>query len=204
VITIVDYGMGNLRNVHRACREIGQDAVVTSDREKVREAECLILPGVGAFGEAVRRFEALGLRGPILDHAERGRPLLGICLGMQLLFDSSDESPGANGLGLIKGTVRRLSGDVKIPHIGWNDISPVGVSPLFPAGYPGATVYFVHSYYVELIPETIARARYGVDISAAVRRDNVFGVQFHPEKSQNAGLKLLSHFASANGPEGNR
>jgi len=204
VITIVDYGMGNLRNVQRACREIGQDAIVTSDREKVRAAEYVILPGVGAFGEAVRRIESLGLRNPILDHVESGRPLLGICLGMQLLFDASDESPEATGLGLIKGTVRRLSGDVKIPHIGWNDISPLGVSPLFPAGYPGATVYFVHSYYVELIPETIARARYGVDISAAVRRDAVFGVQFHPEKSQHAGLELLSQFALVNGSGGER
>lgn len=202
MITIVDYGMGNLRNVRRACQEIGREALVTSDPEAVREAQWLILPGVGAFGEALRRIETLGLRAPILNHAALRRPLLGICLGMQLLFDASDESPEARGLALIHGSVRRLSGDVKVPHIGWNDIMPLSASPLFPLTHEAATVYFVHSYYVGLIPETIARAHYGVDLSAAVQRDAVFGVQFHPEKSQSAGLALLRRFACTDTPGG--
>ncbi len=194
MITIVDYGMGNLRNVTRACREIGVEAVVSSDPEVVRGAKSVILPGVGAFGEAAKRIDEMGLREPILDHARAGRPLLGICLGMQLLLDSSEESPGAAGLGLIRGTVRKLSGDVKIPHIGWNDVRPVAPSPLFPDPGENPVTYFVHSFCVGIIPETVAITEYGVRFSASVRNANVFGVQFHPEKSQIAGLHLLRRF----------
>ena len=194
MITIVDYGMGNLRNVLRACGEIGVDAGVTSDPETVRRAELLILPGVGAFGEAVRRIDELGLRAPILDHAKAGRPLLGICLGMQLLLESSEESPGAIGLGLIAGTVRKLTGSVKVPHIGWNDVIPIAPSPLFPDPGENPVTYFVHSFCVGIIPETVAITEYGVRYSSSVRNMNVFGVQFHPEKSQIAGLNLLRRF----------
>jgi imidazole glycerol phosphate synthase glutamine amidotransferase subunit len=194
VITIVDYGMGNLRNVLRACGEIGVMASVTSDPGVVRSARWLILPGVGAFGEAVRRIDDMGLRRPILDHAKAGRPLLGICLGMQLLLDSSEESPGASGLGLIPGKVRILTGNVKVPHIGWNDVIPVSPTPLFPDPKERPVTYFVHSYYVGMIPETVAVTEYGVRFSASVRNGNVYGVQFHPEKSQVAGLNLLRRF----------
>jgi imidazole glycerol phosphate synthase glutamine amidotransferase subunit len=194
VITIVDYGMGNLRNVLRACAEIGVKASVTSDPGLVSAATWLILPGVGAFGEAVRRIDELGLRRPILEHAKAGRPLLGICLGMQLLLDASEESPGAAGLGLIPGTVRKLSGDVKVPHIGWNDVIPVSPSPLFPDPKEAPVMYFVHSFCAGIIPETVAVTEYGVRFSASVKKGNVYGVQFHPEKSQVAGLNLLRLF----------
>jgi imidazole glycerol phosphate synthase glutamine amidotransferase subunit len=194
LITIVDYGMGNLRNVLRACAEIGVKASVTSDPGLVSAASWLILPGVGAFGEAVRRIDGMGLRGPILGHAKAGRPLLGICLGMQLLLDSSDESPGAAGLGIIRGTVRKLSGAVKVPHIGWNDVMPVSPSPLFPDPAESPVAYFVHSFCAGIIPETVAVTEYGVRFSASVKKGNVYGVQFHPEKSQDAGLNLLRRF----------
>jgi len=195
MITIVDYGMGNLRNVHRACREIGVESLVTADAAAVRNARWLILPGVGAFGEAVKRIESLGLRAPIMEHAAKGLPLLGICLGMQLLLESSEESPGAQGLGLLKGTVRRLTGDVKIPHIGWNDVLPVTTTSLFPERNERPVAYFDHSFYVPEMPETVAVTEYGVRCSAAVQKDSLFGVQFHPEKSHVAGLNLLRRFA---------
>jgi glutamine amidotransferase len=195
MIRIIDYGMGNLRNVVRACREIGVEATVTSDPDSVRKASSLILPGVGAFGEAVRRIDALGLRGPVLDHVAAGLPLLGICLGMQLLLDSSEESPGAAGFGLIAGLVRKLGGDVKVPHIGWNDVLPLAPSPLFPEPDEPTVGYFVHSYYVGLSSETVAVTEYGVRFAASVRKGNVYGVQFHPEKSQVAGLNLLRRFS---------
>lgn len=194
MIAIVDYGMGNLRNVLRACGEIGVEAIVTADPEVIVPAEAVILPGVGAFGEAVRRIDGLGLRGPILAHAKAGKPLLGICLGMQLLCGRSEESPGAVGLGLLEGEVRKFDGGVKIPHIGWNDVASVADSPLFPsAGSPGV-FYFVHSFRLDVMPFTTALTVYGSPFSAAVERGNIFGVQFHPEKSQEPGLALLRAF----------
>ncbi|HUI09569.1 MAG TPA: imidazole glycerol phosphate synthase subunit HisH [Bacteroidota bacterium] len=195
MITIVDYGMGNLRNVRRACTEIGVPAQVTSDPASVRVARWLILPGVGAFGEAARRIDALGLREPIMEHAAQGLPLLGICLGMQLLLESSEESPGAAGLGLLRGTVRRLAGGVKIPHIGWNDVVPLRPTPLYPDRTEKPVAFFDHSYYIAEMPETVAVTDYGVRCSAAVQSDTLFGVQFHPEKSHVAGLNLLRRFA---------
>ena len=194
MIAIVDYGMGNLRNVHRACREIGTEGKVTSDPGAIRDASEVILPGVGAFGEAVKRIEGLGLREPILRHAGAGKPLLGICLGMQLLYEGSEESPGARGLGLLPGRVRKFGEGVKVPHIGWNDVYPVQDARLFDG--KGGVFYFVHSFYAAIGPETCARAEYGVPFSAAVGKGNVLGVQFHPEKSQSAGLALLRRFAA--------
>ena len=196
MITIVDYGMGNLRNVRRACEAIGVEAVVTSDPATLAAAEQIILPGVGAFGEAVKRIEGLRLRAPISEHVASGRPLLGICLGMQLLFESSEESPGVRGLGILGGVVRKFDAGVKIPHIGWNDVQPVTASSLFPTGLSPAVFYFVHSFFVDPVPETIAVTEYGNTFASAVGRGKVFGVQFHPEKSQSAGLALLKHFAS--------
>lgn len=194
MIAIVDYGMGNLRNVRRACDEIGVRSVVTQDPEAIAGADAVILPGVGAFGEAVRRIDALGLRAPILAHAGAGKPLLGICLGMQLLCSRSQESPGSAGLGLLEGDVRKFDEGVKIPHIGWNDVVGTGSSPLFPAGAPSGVFYFVHSFRIDIQPFTTARTEYSGPFSSAIQKKNVFGVQFHPEKSQESGLNLLRSF----------
>lgn len=185
--------MGNLRNVRRSLEEIGHLALVTSDPADVASATRIILPGVGAFGEALDRIDALNLRAPLLKAAHRGVPILGICLGMQLLFDRSQESPGARGLGLIPGDVLRFNGNVKVPHIGWNDVAPVRHSGLFPEGEPGV-YYFVHSFYVPETAETLALTTYGVVFSSAIGRGNIYGVQFHPEKSQAGGLGLLGNF----------
>jgi glutamine amidotransferase len=196
VITIVDYGMGNLRNVVRGCEAVGQEARLTDDQSVIAGADMLILPGVGAFGEAIRRIDQKGLRTPLVDHARSGKPLLGICLGMQLLYEASEESPGADGLALITGKVLRFGDAVKVPHIGWNDVKPLRSSPLFPANDPSSIMYYVHSFYAAVGPETIAETDYGVPFSAAVARNNVFGVQFHPEKSHDPGKRLLARFAS--------
>lgn len=197
MITVIDYGMGNLRNVRRAFEEIGETVIVTSDPGEAASACQLVLPGVGAFGEAVRRIEELRLREVILEHVAAGRPLLGICLGMQLLFEESEESPGVKGLGLLKGSVRIFGSDVKVPHIGWNDITPITDCTLF-AGVPAGTCfYFVHSYFAEESGLTTAYAEYGTRFSAAVGKENIQGVQFHPEKSQDAGATLLRNFLKA-------
>lgn len=196
MITVVDYGMGNLRNVRRAFQEIGHEVIVTADPGRISEAESIVLPGVGAFGEAIRRIDTLGLREPLMEHVKRGRRLLGICLGMQLLFDRSEESPGAAGFGFLYGDVVRFGPGVKIPHIGWNDVAPKGNSSIFAAGDRIDCFYFVHSYYIPEIVETVATSDYGVRFSSAVQKENVAGVQFHPEKSQTAGLTLLRRWTS--------
>jgi imidazole glycerol phosphate synthase glutamine amidotransferase subunit len=194
VITVIDYGMGNLRNVRRAFEELGESVTVTSSPEDVQKAERLVLPGVGAFGEAVRRIDALSLRKPILGHVMNEKPLLGVCLGMQLLFGASDEAPGARGLGLLPGVVVRFGPGVKVPHIGWNDAHPTGKSVLFGQELTGGCYYFVHSYCVRNSEATVARTDYGGSFSSAVESGQVFGVQFHPEKSQVAGMALLRQF----------
>jgi imidazole glycerol phosphate synthase glutamine amidotransferase subunit len=193
VITVVDYGMGNLRNVRRALETIGCGVQISGDPAVVAAAGKILLPGVGAFGEAVRHIDALGLREPLLRHSRAGRPLLGICLGMQLLFESSEESPGAAGLGLFPGRVMKFAEGRKIPHIGWNDVVPERPSRLLAGG--AVCCYFVHSYYVEVTEVTVAVTEYGTRFSSGVAAGNVFGFQFHPEKSQDAGLKMLKAFA---------
>jgi glutamine amidotransferase len=198
MITVVDYGMGNLRNVRRAFEEVGVQVLVTSDPGKVRQAEKLVLPGVGAFGEAVRRIDALMLRKPVIEHAMQGKPILGVCLGMQLLFVRSEESPGMQGLAILEGEVVRFGGDVKVPHIGWNDVVPRRGSVLF-EGVGCECFYFVHSYYVPESASAVAHTSYGVRFASAVQSDNVFGVQFHPEKSQAAGMRLLKNFVGVAG-----
>jgi imidazole glycerol phosphate synthase glutamine amidotransferase subunit len=200
MITIVDYGMGNLRNVVRGCEAAGEEARVTDNPADIAEASKLILPGVGAFGEAVRRIDQKGLRQSLLEHVRRGKPLLGICLGMQLLYPESEESPGAAGLALVPGKVLRFSDAAKVPHIGWNDVTPSRPSLLFSEGGPGGVMYFVHSFYAPVGPETIAETSYGTTFSAAVAAGSVFGVQFHPEKSHEAGKRLLARFAAIGSP----
>ncbi len=192
MIAVVDYGMGNLRNVRRAFESLGEEVLITPSAAAIDGAGTLVLPGVGAFGEAVKRIDALGLREPLLHYATQGRPLLGICLGMQLLFEESEESPGAQGLGIFEGTVKRFSHELHVPQIGWNDVIPTKSSRLFPDGT--GVFYFVHSYYAPASEWTVATTEYGITFSAAVQKANVYGVQFHPEKSQNAGLDLLRSF----------
>ena len=193
MIVVVDYGMGNLRNVRRALEELGREVLTTSSPADLGKAQRIILPGVGAFGEAVLRIDALGLRRPLLDSVAKGTPLLGICLGMQLLFDGSEESPGVAGLGLIPGEVVKFTSGQKVPHIGWNDVVPTRRSLLFPEEKPGV-FYFVHSFYVADSIATLGRTSYGVEFTSAVGQDGVFGVQFHPEKSQTDGMRLLRNF----------
>lgn len=186
MITIVDYGMGNLRSVRGALERTGHPSGLAADPAGIGRAAFLLLPGVGAFGDAVRMMDDRGLREPILRHAAEGKPLLGICLGMQLLFGGSEESPGAPGLGLLAGTVRRFAG-VRVPHIGWND-----VRWLYGARDGETTsCYFVHSYFVHASPAAAGVTVYGTEFVSAVHEGSVAGFQFHPEKSHDAGLRVL-------------
>ena len=201
MITIIDYGVGNLFSLCSSFRYIGEEVRVTSDRREIEQADRLVLPGVGAFADARRKLSEHGLDEVILREAERGKPLFGICLGMQMLFDRSYEYGVHEGLGLIGGEVRPISEVIpagyKIPHIGWNALS-FGKSrhPLFASLNEGDHVYFVHSYYgADCAESVIATAEYGVPLTAAVARDNVMGTQFHPEKSGEVGLRILKEFA---------
>ena len=197
MIVIVDYGVGNLRSVQKALERVGAVAVVSSDPQVLGRARGMVLPGVGAFGDGMANLRAGRLLEPVLRHVRQGRPLLGICLGMQLLFDESEEMGCHAGLGILPGRVVRFpGGELKVPHVGWNRLwsSP---SPLL-AGIPaGAYAYFVHSYYVrpEEPGDVLATTEYGPDFASVVGRGHTWGAQFHPEKSQEVGLRLLANFA---------
>lgn len=196
MLAIIDYGMGNLCSVQKALESLGYQVVITTARNDLRKAGGIILPGVGAFADAAARLSGLGLNEAIIDEVSRGKPLLGICLGLQLLFETSEENGHHQGLGLIKGHVRRLRTGLKVPHMGWNQVAQQNNSPLF-RGIPDNTpYYFVHSYYVEPAEAgtTIGRADYGGCFTCAVGQGLIFGVQFHPEKSSKWGLKMLSNF----------
>jgi glutamine amidotransferase len=197
-ITIVDYGMGNLRSVSKALEHLGHVAEITSDPDTVEQAERLILPGVGAFGDAMAELERRGLIEPVKRFAATGRPLLGVCLGMQLAMDNSEESPGVAGLGLIPGTVRRFETKLKVPHMGWNTVRQVQPAPLFRDLPDEAYFYFVHSYYVAPDdPEAAAgMTHYAIDFASVLWRDNIVATQFHPEKSQRDGLAMLTNFCA--------
>ena len=194
---IIDYGAGNLQSVEKALRHIGCDCQVTADPAELRQARAAVLPGVGAFGDAMKSLRARGLEEPIRAFIASGKPFLGICLGLQLLFESSEESPGVAGLGLLKGKILRLpaGSGLKIPHIGWNSLTIRKPGGLF-AGVEGEPyVYFVHSYYLQAEEDVVAAtAEYGAAIHAAVQKDNLLACQFHPEKSGEVGLKLLRNF----------
>jgi glutamine amidotransferase len=197
-IAIVDYRMGNLRSVEKGFAAAGVDGVViTDDPEVLRRARGILLPGVGAFRDAAANLRASGMQETLLELVAAGRPLLGICLGMQLLVTSSMEDGQWDGLGLVPGVCQRLEGGVKVPHIGWNTVEYAAASPLFDGIPDGSAFYFVHSYHV--VPDeraaTIGTTSYGITFSAAVQSGNVFGVQFHPEKSSTEGLALLRNFA---------
>lgn len=196
MIAVIDYGMGNLRSVQKACERVGLDAVVTADEAIVRKAKAIILPGVGAFEECMRNLKATGLIGPMLDEIRGGKPFLGICLGLQLLFARSHEDGVHPGLGLVGGEVLRLPSTVKVPHMGWNQVRYLENCPLFD-GIPQETnFYFVHSYYTKPDSDAISAAKveYGLSFDCAVWRDSLFAVQFHPEKSGAHGLKMLANF----------
>lgn len=199
MIAIIDYGVGNLFSLSSSLRAVGAEVVVTDDREILKKADRLILPGVGAFADAAAKLRAGGLDGFVREQAASGKPLLGICLGMQLLFEKSYEFGEHQGLGLIPGEIVPMQGtipaDLKIPQIGWNRLQLKGESPLFQHIQDGDYVYFVHSYYASgCNPYVIATTDYGIEMTAASAHGNVYGCQFHPEKSGPVGLKILAAF----------
>ncbi len=200
MIAIVDYGVGNLFSLKSSFAAIGVEAVVTSDKAVIENADKIILPGVGAFGDAAEKLRCTGLGAVVINEAKKGKAILGICLGMQLLFDKSYEYGEHEGLGLIKGEIRPISDvipkDLKIPHIGWNALNFKGKrSEIFKYLNDGDYVYFVHSYYgADCDESVIATSEYGAELTAAVASGNVFGCQFHPEKSGNVGLSILRAF----------
>ncbi|MBQ9871567.1 MAG: imidazole glycerol phosphate synthase subunit HisH [Eubacterium sp.] len=200
MIAIIDYDAGNIKSVEKALQYLGQETVLTRDPEVILSAERAVLPGVGAFGDAMEKLRGYGLEPVIRDFVATGKPFLGICLGLQLLFSESEESPGVKGLGLLPGRIRRIpEGEGrKVPQIGWNDISIRPDSRLFAGVRDHSYVYFVHSYYLEAErPEDVAATtEYGALIHAAVESGNVFACQFHPEKSSDVGLKILKNFIS--------
>lgn len=198
MIAIIDYGAGNIKSVEKAFRFIGQKCIVTADKDILLGAEKVVLPGVGAFGDAMEKLTSQGLDETIRQIVSKGTPLLGICLGLQLLFEESDEAPGVKGLGILKGKVIKFpeTEGYKIPQIGWNSLDLKAGTKIF-AGLPeNPYVYFVHSYYLHTTEDIVAAScNYILDFHAAVEKDNIFACQFHPEKSGDVGLKILRNFA---------
>ena len=198
MVAIIDYDAGNIRSVEKAIASLGYEAAVTRDADTILTADHVILPGVGAFGDAMDKLSSYGLVDVIRTVSCREIPFLGICLGLQLMFENSEEAPGVEGLGLLKGSILRIpeKDDLKIPHIGWNSLQYPSRGRLF-AGVPdGAYVYFVHSYYLQAQEAGVVKAttEYGVEIHASVEKDNLFACQFHPEKSSDVGMKILQNF----------
>lgn len=202
MIAVVDYGMGNLRSVSKAFESQGFPVIVTRDSRDIESASGLVLPGVGAFGDCVKHLDEFGLTGPIEDFINSGKPFLGICLGLQVLFEGSEESPGAKGLGILKGKVVRFPAfekeRLKVPHMGWNQIEIKKNASILDGIPEGSWFYFVHSYYPKPEDESVVAitSNYGIDFTAAVQEGNIFACQFHPEKSSAYGLRILSNFAS--------
>ena len=200
MITIIDYDAGNIRSVEKALLYLGEEVCLTRDPDRIRTSEKVILPGVGNFGDAMGNLRGFGLEEVIHEVIDKGVPFLGICVGLQLLFEGSDESPDVPGLGLLKGRIRRIpEGEgLKIPHMGWNSLELTGEGRLFKGIDPGTFVYFVHSYYLDAADKSIVRAvtDYGVRIEASVESGNLFATQFHPEKSGASGLQILRNFCS--------
>lgn len=198
MIAIIDYDAGNIKSVEKALQKLGADVVITKDADTILNAEKVILPGVGAFGDAMANLNKYNLVTVIKQVVEKGIPFLGICLGLQLLFDRSDETPGVEGLGILKGEVLRIPDheELKIPHMGWNSLHLQNDGRLFEGLSEDSYVYFVHSYYLKAEePEIVkATAEYGVTIHASVEKGNVFACQFHPEKSSDVGLQILKNF----------
>lgn len=199
MIAIIDYGMGNLSSVFKALKKLGADARITGIPAEIEDAASVILPGVGNFGDGMKHLRSSGLDKAVKNTISRGKPFLGICLGMQLLMDESEEAPGLAGLGIFKGRVIRFpASSLKVPHMGWNDIAVKGNNPNLAGIKDGTYFYFVHSYHVKPDDSEInaATCNYGLDFSACIGKDNVFATQFHPEKSQDAGLRILENWIS--------
>ena len=198
MIAIIDYDAGNIKSVEKALQSLGQEVIVTRDHEALLNADKVILPGVGAFGDAMERLNEYGLTDTIKKIVNKNTPFLGICLGLQLLFESSEEAPGVKGLSILKGKIVRFPSDIglKIPQIGWNELVQPNKGRLFKGVEDGEFVYFVHSYYLiaDDIKDVVATTNYGVTVHASVERGNVFACQFHPEKSSDVGLKILKNF----------
>lgn len=202
MVAIIDYDAGNIKSVEKAISFLGKEAVISRDPEVILNAEHVILPGVGSFGDAMEKLDGYGLIPIIRQVVEKRTPFLGICLGLHLLFEKSDERPGVEGLGILPGKIKRIPNEkgLKIPHIGWNSLKFSGSGRLF-YGLPNQPyVYFVHSYYLEAKDADIVTAttEYGVAIHASIEKDNIFACQFHPEKSSEVGLKMLDNFLQIN------
>ena len=199
MIAILDYDAGNIKSVEKAFKILGEETVLTRDFNVIKDADRLVLPSVGSFAAAMKNLKKYECDKAIYDFVDSGKPFLGICLGLQLLFDSSEESPGVQGLGLMKGDVKKIpeGAGIKVPHIGWNSLKFPNNGNLFEGVDEGAFVYFVHSFYLKADDESIVTATtdYGCHIHASVQKDNVYACQFHPEKSSNVGLKILNNFA---------
>ena len=197
MIAVVDYDAGNVKSVEKALDKLGAEHVLTSDPEVIKNADSCILPGVGNFGDCMDKLKARGLDSALRDFAASGKCFLGICVGLQLLFDESEESPGVPGLGILKGKVRKFesSDDIKVPQIGWNDVTSVK-GRIFEDVAEGTFFYFVHSYYLDSADKSIVTSKtsYGIDYDSSVESGNVFATQFHPEKSSDAGMKVLTNF----------
>lgn len=200
MIAIIDYDAGNMKSVEKALIALGQDVVVTRDAETILNADKVILPGVGSFGDAMGKLHDYQLVEVIRQVVEKKIPFLGICLGLQLLFESSEETPGVEGLGILKGKIVKIpeNGDLKVPHMGWNSLRFRNEGRLFANLPQDSYVYFVHSYYLQAEEEEIVKATtdYSICIHASVEKDNVFACQFHPEKSSDVGLKILENFCN--------
>ncbi len=196
-IAIIDYGVGNLRSIEKAFAATGNHAVISGEMPTLREAKALVLPGVGAFSACMKALVDFDFDRIVIERARQGVPLLGICVGMQMLFEESEEFGTASGLGLLRGRVRRFDGDLRVPHVGWNQVDQRDTHPLFEGIMDTSFFYFVHSYFCEPGESeiVIGETDYGARYASVVARDNVCGVQFHPEKSQAAGLRLLGNFA---------
>ena len=202
MIAIIDYDAGNIKSVEKALQKLGAEVVITKDAQEILQADKVILPGVGAFGDAMTNLKKYGLVNVFLQVVEMGTPFLGICLGLQLLFERSDETPGVEGLGILQGEILRIpeKENLKIPHMGWNSLHLQNQGRLFKNLPEQAYVYFVHSYYLKAKDDEIVKATtdYSVNIHASVEKDNVFACQFHPEKSSDVGLQILKNFVELN------
>ena len=199
MIAIIDYGAGNIQSVYKALKFIGADCKVTSDKDEILNADGAILPGVGSFGDAMDTMTKRGIKDTIIEYTKSGKPFLGICLGLQLLFPESEETPGVKGLDIFKGTITKIPNQnrtLKIPHMGWNNISIKQKNGIFKDIEGEPYVYFVHSFYLKAQDKDIiaATTQYGVEIDAAVQKGNIIATQFHPEKSGEVGLKMLKNF----------
>ena len=198
MVSIIDYDAGNIKSVEKAIQFLGKEAVITRNPEEILSASHVILPGVGAFGDAMEKLHKYGLVPVIYEVVERNIPFIGICLGLQLLFEKSEETPGVEGLSILKGEIKRIpdKDDLKIPHIGWNSLKYPNKGRLYEGIAEDSYVYFVHSYYLDAKDKDIvvATTEYGTNIHASVEKGNVFACQFHPEKSSAVGLKILENF----------